>query len=271
MRKTVFLLKLYFQRTGLAAGCLPVLLFCALALCPGEAAFAAQSLKAKQRPATLPVVTSQMKKQVPSPVEKKREAKAPLQKTSAPDKSKGNKTVKKNKAGLRGFSSNPFGLEDKYLGLRNAASKTNPLSAEALKAKAVRPAQESLDSRISISGNNPAPSDNRLSPQRAPFTGGPHTLPYMDKNQSPEVSMEYKISPKAATRFVVNPQNPNSPLHRPAEYDKRVNSGGVYMDVEVSENVQLKMGGEYCEIENHRLYGNEKNSQGASVGVEWNF
>lgn len=94
-------------------------------------------------------------------------------------------------------------------------------------------------------------------------------MPNMDKTPSPEVSMRYSLDKNTSTRVTVNPQNEESPLHRPAEPEGALNSAGVYMDIEVKPDVKLEVGGEYCDIRDD--FHPEDVSGGASVGFRWNF
>lgn len=169
--------------------------------------------------------------------------------------------------GLEGFSPNPFGLERDALGQRTPEAKklrtkVTPMQRNATAAHSKKEEQVSVTSKIN------SPPGNRLIPHRAAFSGGIHTLPHMENETNPEVSMSYKMSPKAATRLVVNPQDPASPLYRPAEKDGKINGGGVYMDVNLREDLQLQMGGEYNEIDNQHASGTDS---GASLGLRWSF
>lgn len=170
-------------------------------------------------------------------------------------------------AGLQGFGSNPFGLERDDLGQRTPeAQKLRAKIAPVQRNAAAAPPPE--DKQVSVTSKMDSPSDDRLIPHRAAFSGGVHTLPNMENDTNPEVSMKYKMSPNAATRFVVNPQDPASPLYRPAEKNGKINGGGVYMDVNLREDLQLQMGGEYNEIDNQHASGTDS---GASLGLRWNF
>jgi hypothetical protein len=94
----------------------------------------------------------------------------------------------------------------------------------------------------------------------------------MDQKPAPEVSMAYKVTKKTTTRVVVNPRDEASPLYRPAELHDEVSAGGMYMDVDLVENIQLTVGGEYSEVENRqRMYGEPQTSEGAAVGLKFNF
>lgn len=170
-------------------------------------------------------------------------------------------------AGLQGFCPNPFGLERDELGQRtHEAKKLRAKVTRVQKNATAVPPQE--DKQVSVTSKIDSPSDDRLIPHRAAFSGGVHTLPHMENEANPEVSMSYKMTPNAATRFVVNPQDPASPLYRPAEKNGKINGGGVYMDVNLREDLQLQMGGEYNDIDNQYASGSDS---GASLGLRWNF
>jgi hypothetical protein len=169
-------------------------------------------------------------------------------------------------SGLAGFTDNPFHL--KYRDSASAASRKAKRLAE-LK----RGGQAKEKSRLSLAAKSDTPPNNRLVPYHgAPFSGGTQTLPYMDRKPKTELSMAYKVSKKTTTRVVVNPQDSASPIYRPLEPDEKMNSGGMYMDLDIVKNLQLTMGGEYSEVENNkRLYGEPKVSQGATVGLKYSF
>lgn len=119
-------------------------------------------------------------------------------------------------------------------------------------------------------GKGPEDSDDRLHPSRRTFPGGAHTLSRIDEDPAPEIRLNYKVNRNASTSLVVNPKDEASPLPRPAEPDGTVNSAGVYMDVDVAPDVKLRVGGEYCDIDDPRASGSES-SRGAAVGLEWSF
>lgn len=179
------------------------------------------------------------------------------------------KARQRKATGLDAFSSNPFGTSGKPLHYLYGGSGKSDKLVSVPKEKKPAPSHEKV---IRFSGKANTAPGSRLEPkQQAPFMGGEHTLPYMDAEKSAELSLEYKMGPKTTTRIVVNPQDPGSPLYRPADKDKLLNSGGLYMDVEVQDNMQLKLGGEYCEVDDSGEYRSHRSSQGVAVGVQWNF
>lgn len=166
-----------------------------------------------------------------------------------------------------GFSSNPFALEH-----RNSPAQSKGkvrISYGAGGERTEQPLALSDDGSLTVSTRKEQLSDDRLKPQRTPFSGGQHALPRMDEESSPEVSMQYKLGDTTSTRVTVNPQDSTSPLYRPAEREGLINAAGVYMDVNVDEDVQLQIGGEYADVENHS--GSDGSSRGASVGLKWSF
>ena len=122
---------------------------------------------------------------------------------------------------------------------------------------------------LDLSVKKEAPPESRLNPRRSTFSGGEHSLPYMDANTPPEISMRYRLRKNARTSLTINPQDSSSPLYRPAEQDGSVNSAGLYMDVDLRPDLQLHMGGEYSDIESRGAPASS--SQGASVGLKWDF
>lgn len=239
----------------------------------GYAASASSNAPARVERATRPVVTSTMKQNgVPISITQGQAGSVAGKKTAASTASAKAQKKPAQTAGLEGFSSNPFGTNNKNLpSLYGGPRQKNNSDAVTWK-KTVPRNPAGSDIPVSFSGKAKSAPESRLAPQQqAPFMGGEHTLPYMDAEKTAELSLEYKLSPKTTTRFVVNPQDTNSPLHRPAEQEKLLNSGGLYMDVEVSDNMQLKLGGEYCEIDDSSQHTSSRSSQGVAVGVQWNF
>lgn len=206
---------------------------------------------ARKRPVTLPVVperspeSRELKRSHSSPAGQQRKPVAPPQ-------------------GLSGFSTNPFALEH-----RDSKKQSADAFPESGTAEKKQPQQATREGEVTFSGSGRKTTDDRLVPRRTAFSGGRHTLGQLDAPPpAPEVNMHYNTGKNATTRVVVNPQDPTSPLYRPAAGDKAVNSAGVYMQVEVEPNLRLQFGGEYCDID--APYA-ESGSPGASVGLEWNF
>ncbi len=185
---------------------------------------------------------------------------------------KQSKTAGKKSKGVKGFGKDPFSLEYRRASRNHAAKLTtgakDGLAEERTASQAAQGGKK--QSRVSFSGNNATPTDDRLQPQRSAFSGGPETLPHMDTKAPPELSLTYKMSNRAATRVTLNQQNADSPLYRPVEKHDGVNSAGVYMDVDVKENLQVQIGGEYRDLDDSR-HTVEENARGASVGLRWNF
>ena len=124
------------------------------------------------------------------------------------------------------------------------------------------------DGRVSVSVTRRQAPESRLELTRTPFSGGENTLPYMDADPAPEVSLQYQLRDNAAARLTFNPQDP-SPLYRPAESSGRINTTGVYMDVDLASDLRLQVGGEYHEIEKRDAQAGV--AQGAAVSLQWNF
>jgi len=125
------------------------------------------------------------------------------------------------------------------------------------------------EGRVSLSVTRKKAPESRLEPAHTPFSGGENTLPYMGADPPPEVSMQYQLRDNAAARLTVNPQEPVSPLYRRVESDGRINSAGVYMDVDLTPEVRLQVGGEHRNVGTRDAQAGT--AQGAAVGVQWNF
>ena len=267
------------RRAGIPAVCACVLAVLFLGMLPVQAA---------EKARTLPVHTSAVKQQkkeqakVPSPV-----AASPkrLEKTAdvaAKGGAVGPKTVEgatkatsaKAKAARRkaaSHASGAFSGDPLFLGQRAPADdqkKTRVVyGAEGQRREA--PVTLGEEGKVVMSAKKLAVPESRLTPARTAFSGSEHTLPYMDSKQPPEVSMQYELQDNASARVTVNPQDSASPLYRPAERDGTVSSAGVYMDVAVKPDVQLQVGGEYSDVDSRS--GSAGASQGASVGLKWDF
>lgn len=173
-----------------------------------------------------------------------------------------------------GFSSNPFSLNhrDPVDAPKPVISYKNGRPERAMP-DAPAPAHNApaggAHADLNIAAEKKGIPD-RLTPDRATFSGGEHTLSRMDEKKPPEVNMSYQLNENTGASVTLNPQDNASPLHRLAGQDEGLNGAGVYMNVEVQPNLQMKVGGEYCEIES-RHSQREDTAKGAAVGLEWSF
>ena len=197
-------------------------------------------------------------------------------KVSAPAVSQAGKSkavTKKTKGGtIKGFSKNPFALENRKPAGAGSAQRTDAAQNATVRTKPARTADsgsEEQDSRIVFSGGGQAKSDDRLIPRRSAFSGGPDTLPRMDEKTPAEMSLTYRMNKKASTSLTVNQQDETSPLYMPGGKDT-INGAGVHMNVDVKDDLQLRLGGEFQEVEG-RESSQEERSGGASVGLRWTF
>lgn len=168
--------------------------------------------------------------------------------------------------GLDGFTDNPFGLEHRDKArVRNARTSGGTLTSSS-------PAKEGEQkAKVTITGQKPSYEKDRLTPRHSTFSGGPDTLPHMDMEPPPEVSVTYKVSERTSTRVTLNQQDRESPLYRPVEKEDGINAAGVYMHVDMEDNVQLRLGGEYRELDDSRRSQDEGVATGASIGLLWTF
>lgn len=172
-------------------------------------------------------------------------------------------------SGIKGFSSNPFGLD--YRDPPDASKKPDRgRLVYGARQDAVKPLIFGDKQNVTFSSKQQEKAQDRLQPRRSVFSGSEETLSRMDVDDTPEVSMDYKMNEHATTSLSVNPRDEGSPLPRPAEPDGPVNAAGVYMKVDVAPDVQMKVGGEYCDINDPRASSSD-NSAGASVGLKWSF
>jgi hypothetical protein len=269
----------------------------------------ASAAGAAQRERTMPVLTRPAKpekeqtrvKPAPVRVAPAAQPTAAAKKTSKDVKQGKAEPVKKSghiapRKGSKGFTGNPLALErrpatdgqkrtkvvygaegqrrEQSVTLRAAggrvAAPERQTRAEGLRPEAYGAGAGPLsEDRVSMSATKRKIPESRLTPARTPFSGGENTLPYMESDPPPEVSMQYKLRDNATTRLTVNPQDSASPLYRPVENDGRIHGAGVYMDVEVKPDVRLQVGGEYHDVEARDASAGA--SQGAAVGLQWSF
>ncbi|MCL1940130.1 MAG: hypothetical protein FWG04_05665 [Desulfovibrionaceae bacterium] len=238
---------------------------CALVVVWGGASAAG----AAQREQTRPVLVRSAKP-VPVRVAPAAQPKAAAKNTSKDVKQGKAEPVKKSgniatRKGSKGFTGNPLALE------RRPATDGQKRAKVVYGAEGQRREQSLTlgEDRVSMSATRRKIPESRLTPARTPFSGGENTLPYMESDPPPEVSMQYKLRNNATTRLTVNPQDLASPLYRPVENDGRITAAGVYMDVEVKPDVRLQVGGEYHDVEARDASAGA--SQGAAVGLQWRF
>lgn len=173
-------------------------------------------------------------------------------------------------SGIDGFCPNPFGLDHKTPEAKAATKqKEESRVIYGKKEEPVKPLHIGTTDKVTIKGKSETP-EPPLARRRGVFPGGENTLSQMDEDTAPEVGVQYKMNQNATTSLVVNPQDEASPLPRPPDSDGTVNAAGVYMDVDVAPDVKMRIGGEYCDINDPRASGSES-SRGASVGFEWSF
>ena len=171
-----------------------------------------------------------------------------------------------SKGGIKGFSSNPFALEHRK---KPAAPQTRQNGTTQKAATSSNGTDK--NSRLVFSGGRPERAEDRLSPRRSAFSGGPDTMARMEEpDPAPEMNMTYKMNKQASTRVTLNQQDENSPLYLPGGKSDSINGAGVYMDVDVKKDLQLRFGGEYQEVEGSHG-SQEERAQGASVGLRWSF
>lgn len=176
----------------------------------------------------------------------------------------------KKASGLKGFSGNPFSLEQQKRPASSAQQAANAQNAPAgqRSARTTEANSATQEPRVVFSGGKHEKTDDRLVPRRSAFSGGADTLPHMDEKSPPEMSMTYRMNNRASTKVSVNQQDETSPLYVPGRKENGVNGAGVYMNMDVKKDLQLQLGGEYHEIDDdHR----SEDAKGASVGLRWNF
>lgn len=181
------------------------------------------------------------------------------------------------KGGIKGFSSNPFALEHRKKAAspqtrqNGTAQKTAAPSNGTTQKAATSSNGTDGNSRVVFTGGRQERADDRLSPRRSAFSGGPDTMARMEEDDpAPELNMTYKMNKHAATKVTVNQQDENSPLYVPGGKSDSINGAGVYMDVDVKKDLQVRFGGEYQEVEGAHGSQDER-AQGASVGLRWSF
>jgi hypothetical protein len=172
------------------------------------------------------------------------------------------------KPGLAGFAAFPF-----------PASPSPGAQPEAQKVRRYGPPERQKsetpltfgDKRNITVSAPPGPATDHAAPGSPPFSGGPERLAHLHDKESPEVDMSYKLKPGTAARIAVNPGDPDSPLYRPPEKTRNLTGAGLYMDMSVSEDMNVTVGGEYCDVHDSRPVHRADGAAGASLGITWNF
>lgn len=128
------------------------------------------------------------------------------------------------------------------------------------------------DERLTVTGSMPHHPDSRFTVQHTPLPGARHTRSSEEYGNAPEMTMSYKLNSSASARVALNPQDQNSPLYAPIVKENGLAATGVYLDVDVQEDLQLQVGGEVRSYDNDSLNSAEdEKGAGASVGLRWNF
>ena len=84
--------------------------------------------------------------------------------------------------------------------------------------------------------------------------------------------MSYKLNSNTSASVALNPQDQTSPLYAPIVKENGLAATGVYLDVDVQEDVQLRVGGEVRSHDNDSLNSaDDETGAGASVGLRWSF
>lgn len=127
------------------------------------------------------------------------------------------------------------------------------------------------DENLSFEGGESEGSDFDMKPRRATFPGGKDTLSQMDNEDPAEVNVMYRLDDKSSARLAINEQDLNSTTYAPLKKNDNINAAGVYLDMDVQEDLQLRVGGEVRNHETNSMKADDKSSQGASVGMKWSF
>lgn len=126
--------------------------------------------------------------------------------------------------------------------------------------------------KLTFSGSIPDHPNDRLKPQRAPLPGNAQSMSREEPASAPEMSVSYKVADDTAARLTLNQQDETSPNYTPITKENSLVSTGVYVDLDVQDNLQLQMGGEVRSVEVDGP-GDSRDSRetGASVGLRWSF
>ncbi|MDR1685396.1 MAG: hypothetical protein LBR82_02960 [Desulfovibrio sp.] len=181
----------------------------------------------------------------------------------------GTKKNRATKPGLAGFAASPFTASG--AGALPGATKTRHYGPGPEQKNAEAPLTLGDKQNITVSAQSEPQQTDRLTRGRAAFAGGPERIGRINDKESTEVSMSYKLNQDTAGRVTVNPNDPDSPLYRPAERSRNLNGAGLYMDMSVSEDLNVTLGGEYSNVQDSRPAGRTDGAAGAALGFTWNF
>lgn len=203
----------------------------------------------------------------PMPVEPK-----PVSKPKPVQPKPVNKLTPPPRAGqVAGFSGNVFGEKthkpevDK--GIARRLAKAQALTP--------RPQLKLGNEKLSITGSEPPPqiSDSPVKPVNTSLPGRPDTVAkFEDKDDASGFNVGYKLDDKAAARLAVNQDDKNASTYVPTRRKgETLNSAGVYLDVDVEDDLQFQVGGEVRSTERGAATTEDQSAAGASVGMKWSF
>lgn len=128
------------------------------------------------------------------------------------------------------------------------------------------------DERLKVTGSMSHHPDSRFTVQHTPLPGARHTRSSEEYGNAPEMTMSYKLNNSSSARVALNPQDQTSPLYSPIVKENGLAATGVYLDVDVKDDLQLQLGGEVRSHDNDSLSSSQdETAAGASIGLRWNF
>ena len=167
---------------------------------------------------------------------------------------------------VKGFGSDAFGA-------KSARPPMDPAMTRRLqqaKGLAPHPGVTIGNDRLSFSGSAQVLPENQLTPKNTSLPGREESARHFEEDTPMEVHMHYKLDDQASARVAVNQQDETSGTYVPLKKGETVSGAGVFLDLEVEENVNFSMGGE---VTSHQSSASSQGStsSGASMGLKFSF
>ena len=167
----------------------------------------------------------------------------------------------------------PVGFGSQAFGAKSARPKADPGIASRLqRAKTLtpHPGIQIGNDRLSFSGSKQLPRASEVTPANTSLPGRQESARHFEDATPTEVHMHYKLDKQAAARVALNPQDETAGTYVPLKKGDTVSGAGIFLDVDVQDNVSFSMGGE---VANHQPSATTESntSTGANMGMKFRF
>ena len=167
----------------------------------------------------------------------------------------------------------PVGFGSQVFGAKSAKPRVDPDIANRLqRAKGLtpHPGIKIGNDRLSFSGSKQLPRASEVTPANTGLPGRQESARHFEEATPTELHMHYKLDNQAAARVAVNPQDETTGTYIPLKKGETVSAAGVFLDVDMQDNVSFTMGGE---VTNHQPSATTESntSTGANLGMKFSF